>query len=75
MVSDRNNKRTIAHEIRHMRQMQYTGNRIAYIYDYVINHKTIGTAGDYYSNPYETEAYFYDYAYLKGYLIYMEMKL
>jgi len=67
-VSDRNRKDLIAHELTHIRQIERQGFRIGYISSY-LNNGSISSKGEgYHANPYEIEAYYFQYLYDQGYV-------
>lgn len=68
IVSDRNRKDMIAHELTHVRQIERRGFRIGYISSY-LSEGSISSKGEgYHANPYEIEAYYFQYLYDQGYV-------
>lgn len=66
-VSDRNNPNLVAHEMRHVAQMEKEGCRYIYIYQYISENGGISFNGSgYKSNPYEIDAYYTEYLYDEG---------
>jgi len=55
-------KKTVAHEMRHVRQMEDRG-RFIYWAEYLKANKGVGVASGYDDNPFEVEADFYGWAY------------
>ncbi len=67
-VSDRKRKDLIAHELTHIRQIERRGFRIGYVSSY-LREGSISSKGEgYYANPYEIEAYYFQFLYDQGYI-------
>ena len=74
-VDDRDNKPMIAHEFTHGRQIDRRGFRLGYMISYLAEGSLTPYGDDYYSNPYEIEAYYFEYLYKMGYIdIYGDLK-
>ena len=69
-VSDKNRKDMIAHELTHVRQQERRGFRIGYLVSYLYeNDWWIDSDADgYRANPYEMEAYYFQFLYDQGYI-------
>ena len=74
-VDQRDNKPMIAHELTHARQMDRRGFRLGYMMSYLGEGSLTPQGDHYYSNPYEVEAYYFQYLYEMGYVdIYGNLK-
>ena len=67
-VSNRNHKDLIAHELTHIRQIERQGFRIGYISSYLNNGSISSKGKGYHANPYEIEAYYFQFLYDQGYV-------
>ena len=78
-ASNRNKRGLIAHEFRHIAQMEKRGWRWGYYYSYLSNGPmspgdSYEDRLDYYDNPYEIDAYYTEYLYDNGYVDIMGRK-
>lgn len=67
-VSDRKHKDLVAHELTHIRQIERQGFRIGYISSYLNNGSISSKGKGYHANPYEIEAYYFQFLYNQGYV-------